>query len=297
MAEPPTVPGIDARLHAAPGTNAGARPAPRANSAGARLRALMERGTVLAPFTFDGVQAKLAEAAGFDAIYMSGFGTAASYGLPDLGLIGVGEMSANAARIASAVRVPVIADADTGYGNESNVARTVALYERAGVAALHIEDQEWPKRCGFLEGKRVIPRGDMLAKVKAALAARSDTSFVIIARTDALAPHGWDEAIARARAYRDAGADLVFIDGVKTRADVERAAHELQGVPQLVNTWHLTHEEAQAMGFAIYIHLGVMLRHFGDFRRSLEELHHNGALTMQAEDCSVEPITRLLEGS
>jgi 2-methylisocitrate lyase-like PEP mutase family enzyme len=107
---------------------------------GARLRALMAKGTVVAPFVFDGVQAKLAQEAGFEAVYMSGFGTAASYGLPDMGLIGLAEMAANAARVASAVSVPVIADADTGYGNETNAARTVALYEHAGVAGLHIED-------------------------------------------------------------------------------------------------------------------------------------------------------------
>ena len=142
-------------------------------NSGARLRELMDRGTVVAPFVFDGVQARLAEAAGFEAVYMTGFGTAASYGLPDMGLIGLGEMSANAARIAGAVGVPVIADADTGYGNETNIARTVALYERAGVAALHIEDQDWPKRCGFLEGKRVIPAGEMVLKVRAAVAART----------------------------------------------------------------------------------------------------------------------------
>ena len=145
-----------------------------ATTPGGRLRELMAGGTVLAPFVFDGVQARLSEAAGFDAVYMTGFGTAASHGLPDMGLIGLGEMSANAARVAAAVNVPVIADADTGYGNETNIARTVAVYERAGVAALHIEDQEWPKRCGFLDGKRVIPVEDMLLKVRAAVAARSD---------------------------------------------------------------------------------------------------------------------------
>jgi len=184
---------------------------------GARLRDLMAQGTVVAPFVFDGVQAKLAEAAGFDAVYMTGFGTAASFGLPDLGLIGLGEMSANASRIAAAVNVPVIADADTGYGNETNVARTVEVYERAGVAALHIEDQESPKRCGFLEGKRVIPRDEMVLKIKAAVAARSDPALVIIGRSDAIQPNGWDDAMDRARAYREAGADLVFTDGLKTR--------------------------------------------------------------------------------
>ena len=260
------------------------------------LRELMDNGTVVAPFVFDGVQAKLVEDAGFAAAYMTGFGTAASFGLPDMGLIGLGEMSANAARIAGAVRIPVIADADTAYGNEMNVARTIAVYERAGVAALHIEDQEWPKRCGFLDGKRVIPADDMILKVRAAVAARTDPSLVIIARTDALAANGWDDALARARAYHAAGADMVFLDGLKSREVIERAASELRAVPQLLNTWLITPEEADALGFKIYIHLGVMLRHFADFRRSLEELRSTGRVALSDEDATVEGITKLLAG-
>ncbi|MEO8540732.1 MAG: isocitrate lyase/PEP mutase family protein, partial [bacterium] len=243
---------------------------------------------------FDGVQAKLAEAAGFDAVYMTGFGTAASYGLPDMGLIGLGEMSRNASTIAGAVGIPVIADADTGYGNEENIARTVWTYERAGVAALHIEDQDWPKRCGFLEGKRVIPVEEMVLKVRAAVAARTDPGLVVIARTDALQPNGWDDAIARAKRFREAGADIVFMDGLKSRELVERAARELEGIPQLLNSWLVTPDEAAAMGFALYIHLGVMLRHFSDFRRSLEELRDTGAVVVPDADLSVEPITALL---
>jgi 2-methylisocitrate lyase-like PEP mutase family enzyme len=254
----------------------------------------MARGTVVAPFVFDGVQAKLAQQAGFDAVYMTGFGTAASYGLPDLGMIGLGEMSANAARIAAAVKVPVIADADTGYGNEENVARTVTTYERAGVAALHIEDQEWPKRCGFLDGKRVIPTTEMVRKVQAAVSARRDPDLVIIARTDALAPNGWDDALRRVRAYREAGADMVFIDGLKSREVIERAAAALQGVPQLLNSWLITPAEAADLGFALYIHLGVMMRHLADFRDSLVELRENGAVRLASADTSVEPITELL---
>ena len=263
---------------------------------GARLRELMSRGTVVAPFIFDAVQAKLAEAAGFEAVYMSGFGTAASYGLPDLGLIGLAEMSSNAARIAAAVGVPVIADADTGYGNETNVARTVEVYERAGVAALHIEDQESPKRCGFLEGKRVIPREEMVLKVKAAVAARRDPGLVIIGRTDAIQPNGWEDAMGRARAYREAGADLVFVDGLKTREMVERAARDLRDIPQLVSTWLITGDEARTMGFAVYIHLGVMLRHFADFAETLRELRTTGQVTLDVGAATVEPITGLLSG-
>ena len=262
---------------------------------GAKLRELMSSGCVAAPFVFDGVQAKLAQAAGFEAVYMTGFGTAASHGLPDLGMIGLGEMSANASRIAAAVSIPVIADADTGYGNEENVARTVRAYERAGVAALHIEDQEWPKRCGFLDGKRVIPKEDMVAKVRAAVAARKDPALVIIARTDALAPNGWDDAFDRARAYHAAGADMVFVDGLKSRESVERAATELRGIPQLLNSWLVTPAEATELGFAIYIHLGIMMRHFADFRDSLTELRETGSVELRPADTSVEPITRLLQ--
>jgi 2-methylisocitrate lyase-like PEP mutase family enzyme len=264
------------------------------SSPGARLRALIERGTVTAPFVFDGVQARLAEATGFEAVYMSGFGTAASHGLADMGFIGLEEMSANAARIAATVRVPVIADADTGYGSEANVARTVALYERAGVAALHIEDQEWPKRCGFLEGKRVIPAEEMVLKVRAALAARTGPGLVVIARTDALQPNGWDDAVDRLRRYREAGADMVFMDGLKTRDMVERAARDLAGIPQLLNSWLLTPAEAQQLGFAVYIHLGLMLRHFADFQASLAELRDTGRVHVPAPSLSVEPITKLL---
>ncbi|MGI8927761.1 MAG: isocitrate lyase/PEP mutase family protein [Tepidiformaceae bacterium] len=265
-------------------------------SPGARLREAMARGIVVAPFIFDGVQAKLAQQAGCEAVYMTGFGTAASWGLPDMGLIGLGEMSANAARIAAAVSVPVIADADTGYGDEAAVARTVRLYERAGVAALHIEDQEWPKRCGFLDGKRVIPQEEMVLKVRAAVAARNDPGLVIIGRTDALQPNGWTDAIARAKAYREAGADLVFVDGLKDREAIERAAKELQRVPQVLNSWLLTPAEAEALGFALYIHIGTMFRHFVGFRDSLAELRATGVIALRPEDARVGPITELLAG-
>jgi 2-methylisocitrate lyase-like PEP mutase family enzyme len=265
-------------------------------SPGERLRELMARGLVVAPFVFDGVQAKLAVQAGFEAVYMTGFGTAASHGLPDMGLIGLGEMSANAARIAAAVSVPVISDADTGYGNETNVARTVRLYERGGVAALHIEDQEWPKRCGFLPGKRVIPAGDMVLKVRAAVAARTDPGLVVIARTDALAPEGWTATIARARAYREAGADMVFVDGLRDPESVRRAAKELAGIPQLLNSWFVSPATARELGFAVYIHTATMLRHFAAFRDSLAELRDTGAIALAPSDRSIEPITSLLRG-
>jgi 2-methylisocitrate lyase-like PEP mutase family enzyme len=256
----------------------------------------MDGGMAFAPFVFDGLQAKLAVAAGFEAVYMTGFGTAASHGLPDMGLLGRAEMSANAARIASAVDVPVIADADTGYGDESSVGHTVRVYERTGVAAMHIEDQQWPKRCGFLDGKSVIPADEMVLKVQAALAARSDPDFVIIARTDAFAPNGWEDAMERARRYYKAGADVVFVDGLKRREDVERAAEDLRGIPQLLNSLYPTPEEARALGFKVYIHIGTMMRHVADFRDSLGELRHEGRIRLAEEDSSVKPVTELLGG-
>ncbi len=189
----------------------------------------------MAPFVYDGLQARLAQAAGFELVYMTGFGTAMARGMPDVGLLTMSEMLANLRPLAGAVDVPVVADADTGYGNEINVARTIREYEDAGAAGLHIEDQVWPKRCGFLEGKQVIPAEQMIPKLRAACDARRDPDFVIIARTDALQPHGWDEAERRARAYAEAGADLVFVDGIASRHDLDEYARRLADLPRLYN--------------------------------------------------------------
>src|SRR3990170_9071628 len=197
----------------------------------ARLRAMLRAdGMVVAPFVFDALQAKTAEAAGFEAVYMTGFGTAASRGYPDVGLLTMAEMVANVRDLARAVGIPVICDADTGYGNAINVWRTVREYEEAGAAALHLEDQAWPKKCGFLAGKQVIAIEDMVPKVRAACDARRDQDLVIIARTDALAVNGWDDAVRRARAYREAGADLIFVDGIRTVEDMGRYAKALADV-------------------------------------------------------------------
>jgi 2-methylisocitrate lyase-like PEP mutase family enzyme len=175
---------------------------------------------VVAPFVYDRLQARLARRQGFKAVYMTGFGTAAARGFPDLGLLTMGEMVENVRALARSVDVPVICDADTGYGEAINVQRTVREYEDAGAAALHIEDQVWPKRCGFFEGKQVIPRDNMEAKLRAALDARSDPNLVIIARTDALAPLGWEEVTQRARLSRGGG-----------RSDLRRR-HQDAGRPQ-----------------------------------------------------------------
>src|SRR5580658_8041628 len=182
-----------------------------------RLRlSLREPGMVIAPGAYDGLTAKLVAQAGFSTVYMTGAGTSVSHGYPDFGLLTETEMVANAARMARAVDVPVIADADTGYGNELNVVRTVQDYERAGVAGIHIEDQVSPKRCGNLDDKEIVPREDWLAKIRAAAFARHDPDFLVIARTDARAVAGLDEAIARANAAIDAGADMAFVEAAQT---------------------------------------------------------------------------------
>ena len=170
----------------------------------ARLRGLLDSGeTILAPGAFDPLAARLVEEAGFPAVYMTGFGTSAALlGRPDVGLLTMTEMADNAGRIAACVDIPVIADADTGYGNPLNVIRTVGAYEAAGVAALHIEDQVAPKKCGHMDGKQVIPAAEMAGKIRAATEARTRPEFVIIARTDARAVEGLERAIDRARQYR-----------------------------------------------------------------------------------------------
>ena len=203
----------------------------------ARLRALLESAeTIVAPGAFDPLAARLVEEAGFPAVYMTGFGTSAALlGRPDVGLLTMTEMAGNAGRIAACVDIPVIADADTGYGNALNVIRTVGSYEAAGVAGIHIEDQVAPKKCGHMEGKLVIPAEEMAAKVRAAVEARSQPEFVIIARTDARAVEGLDRALDRARSYRDAGADVLFIEALVSEAEVEQAALAFPDVPLLFN--------------------------------------------------------------
>jgi 2,3-dimethylmalate lyase len=203
----------------------------------ARLRELLDSGqTIVAPGAFDPLAARLVEAAGFAAVYMTGFGTSAALlGRPDVGLLTMTEMADNAGRIAACVDIPVIADADTGYGNPLNVIRTVGVYEAAGVAGLHIEDQVAPKKCGHMEGKQVIGAEEMAQKVRAAVDARTDPDFVIIARTDARAVEGLDSALDRARRYRDAGADALFIEALVSEAEIEAAMQEFPDVPLLFN--------------------------------------------------------------
>jgi 2-methylisocitrate lyase-like PEP mutase family enzyme len=210
------------------------RPSPRA-----RLRELLAGPQpLIAPGAYDALSARLIEQAGFDAVYMTGFGTTASLiGRPDIGLLTGAEMVDNARRIVSAVDVPVIADADTGYGNALNVLRTVQLYEQAGVAGIQLEDQVAPKKCGHMSGKAVIGTGEMVGKIRAAVAARQDPDLVVIARTDAVAVTGVTDAVARGRAYAEAGADLLFVEAPTSEADIEAVATELRGVAPLVFNW------------------------------------------------------------
>jgi len=249
------------------------------------LRELVRKGEmVLAPGCYDALGARLIEEAAFGAAYMTGFGSAASrLGRPDVGLMTLGEMVDNARRIAQAVDIPVIADADTGYGNAINVIRTVREYEAAGVSAIHLEDQVMPKKCGHMEGKQVVPAAEMAAKVAAAVAARTSPEFLIIARTDARAVEGLDAAISRARAYREAGADALFVEAPQSEAEIEAVARAFPDVPLLFNyaeggkTPAVTHAFLRDLGFSIVIFpLSVLLAATGAIRSVLHRIKADG---------------------
>ena len=231
-----------------------------------RLRAQFASGDmVIAPGAYDGITARLVEQAGFPAIYMTGAGTAATIGFPDYGLVTMSEMAENAERITRAVKVPVIADADTGYGNELNVVRTVREYERRGVAALHLEDQGFPKRCGHLDDKEIVPREDWLAKIRAAASARTNPDFTIIARTDARAKMGFDEAVTRANLALAAGADMAFVEAPQTLEEVANVPKLVRG-PCLLNvvyggkTPDIDLRDAQKMGYRLAIVPGLLFK-------------------------------------
>jgi 2,3-dimethylmalate lyase len=222
-------------------------------------RMLNEPGIIVAPGAYDGISARLIERHGFKAVYMTGAGTAASaLGQADLGLTTLTEMATHAAHIASCISLPLIADADTGYGNPLNVIRTVREYERAGVAALHLEDQVFPKKCGHIAGKAVIPMKEFAEKIRAAAENRTDPDFVIIARTDARAVNGIDDAIARGLRYREAGADVIFVEAPTSREEIERVAREIKA-PLLSNqvpggkTPGLTVTELEKLGYKMVI--------------------------------------------
>ena len=225
-----------------------------------KLRQLIEQpGIIVAPGAYDCLTAKIIQQSGFPAVYMTGAGTSvARYGFPDLALASMTEMISNAADITASVSVPVIADADTGYGGLLNVGRTVRKYEQSGVAAIHIEDQEFPKRCGHLDDKRVISTEDMIPKIKEAVESRTDQDFLIIVRTDALAVTGWEDTMDRCHRYVDAGADVLFVEALRSAEDAQRAVESLP-VPLLYNFVEtgksplLSASDLERIGFKIVI--------------------------------------------
>lgn len=204
-------------------------------SPGKRLRDILARGPIPVPGVFCPLVARLAEKVGYQAVYLSGAALSASLGLPDVGLVNQVEFSDAARAITAACSLPLICDADTGFGEALSVERTVHLYESAGAAGLHLEDQQLPKRCGHLSGKTLVESREMVTKVRAAVAARRDRDFFIIARTDARSVSGIDEAIARARLYREAGADAIFPEALESRKEFSDFARALPGVPLLAN--------------------------------------------------------------
>jgi carboxyvinyl-carboxyphosphonate phosphorylmutase len=256
--------------------------------AGRSLRELLNGNElVVAPGAYDALSARVVESAGFPAVYMTGYGTTAGLlGRPDVGLLGQSEMVDNARRMAQAVDVPLISDADTGYGNQINVIRTIAEFERAGVAAVHIEDQVTPKKCGHMSGKQLVAAEEMARKVEAAVAARANPEFMLIARTDAVAVEGLDGALERAKRYRDAGADMLFVEAPRTREEIEKVAETFSDIPLLFN-WveggrspAVSLQELQELGFRLVIFPVSMLFAATSAMRSLAgSLRTNGVPT------------------
>lgn len=263
------------------------------------LRALLAKdGMTVAPGAYDCITGTLIEQAGYPAVYMTGAGTSASLGYPDFGLLSQTEMIDNARRINATIEAPVIADADTGYGNELNVVRTVREYERAGIAAIHLEDQEFPKKCGHLDNKQVIPAEEFISKVRAAAYARTDPDFVIIARTDARAVVDFDEAIARANAALEAGADMAFVEAPQTLDEV-KAVPKLVNGPCLLNvvrkgkTPDIELGDAEAMGYKLAILPTLLLRGvIGLSEQLLGELKETGRFPTPPGDLTAHDVFR-----
>lgn len=226
-----------------------------------KLREMLNKpGIILAPGAFDAWSAKLVEKAGFPAVYMTGYGASASVlGAPDIGLMTLTEMAAHAKNMATAIDIPLIADADTGYGGVLNVLRTVQEYERGGITAVQLEDQVLPKRCGHMEGKELVGKKEMISKVKAAVHARKSEDLIIIARTDARAVNGFDDAMDRALSYRDAGADIIFFEAPQSVEEMKKVAASIKA-PLLANmveagkTPFLTSAELEQIGYKLVIY-------------------------------------------
>ena len=228
---------------------------------------LARKPIVVAPGVFDALTAHLAEQAGFSTLYVSGAAIAYTrLGRPDIGLVAMSEVVDTTAMIRDRVGAHLVVDADTGYGNALNVSRTVRLFERAGANAIQLEDQAFPKRCGHLDNKALVPAEEMVGKIKAALDARHSRETLVIARTDAIAVEGFENAIARAVSYRDAGADILFVEAPKTRAELRRIPPAVNGVPLMANmveggkTPVLSAADLQALGFSLVIFPGGIVR-------------------------------------
>src|SRR5262245_16926510 len=268
-------------------------------SKGKLFRDALKRGMVAAPGCFDCITARSIERAGFEAAYMTGAGTAATLGYPDYGLVTMTEMADNAGRIATAISLPVIADADTGYGNELNAIRTVREYEKRGVAGLHIEDQGFPKKCGHLEDKTIVPLDDYVAKIRAAGSARVDRDFLIIARTDSRAVLGFEEAIRRANAALEAGADMAFVEAPQNRDEVAAVPRLVKGPCMLNMVWRgktpdLSIAEAARMNYAFMILPGLLSRTVvGACDAVLAELKAQGRHPTPASDITPQQGFRL----
>ena len=225
------------------------------------FKQLLKRNKLLvAPGCFDGLSARLVQEAGFEAAYLSGGAVARSMGIPDIGLVTMSESIDRAVQVVSAINIPVIADADTGYGNAVNLVRSVREFERAGVAAIHIEDQITPKRCGHLDGKEVISLSEMAKKLEAALATRSDADFCIIARTDARSVNGFDDAVKRANAFAKLGVDAIFFEAPQSEEELAEIPQRVPNIPLLVNVFKggktpmLPMERLEKMGYRIAIY-------------------------------------------
>jgi len=268
-------------------------------SKGKSFREAMNRGMVAAPGAYDCITARSIERAGFDAVYMTGGGTAASLGYPDYGMLTMTEMADNAGRIATAVKLPVIADADTGYGNELNAIRTVREYEKRGVAGLHIEDQGFPKKCGHLEDKVIAPVDDYIAKIRAAVSAKVDPDFLVIARTDSRAVLGFEEAVRRANAALEAGADMAFIEAPQTLEEVMAVPRLVKGPCLLNMVWRgktpdLSLSEAEKMGYKLMILPGLLSRTvLGACDAALRDLKAQGRHPAPPSDITPQQAFRL----
>jgi methylisocitrate lyase len=242
------------------------------SSPGRRLRDAFKRQPIAIPGVFNALVAKIAERVGHDAVYLSGGALSAAYGVPDVGLLTLSEFVNEARTIARATKLPLLCDADTGFGEALNVERTVQLFEEAGVAGIHLEDQELPKRCGHLSGKSLVSAEAMAAKIRAAVAARRDADFVIIARTDARGVFGFDDAVRRARLYLDAGADAIFPEALETPDEFAAFASAVSA-PLLANNTefgrspNLTVEAFGALGYC------MVLFPLTAFRAALKSAH------------------------